>query len=102
MRVSAFTGTGIPEFCAMVNQFQHKALTTGELLKTRRRQNHSQMWNHIVDNLLESLRANSHISDLAKEYEQQVMDGMMPPSAAAHKLLSEFLRIASLTPVFTK
>ncbi len=89
--VSALEGTGIDELWATVEEFRAALGTTGELDRRRAEQAREWMWSEVSETLMDSLRHNERVSQLADRLEAAVTAGELPPAAAARQILDAFL-----------
>ena len=86
---SALTGAGIAELWTAIED-AHTALGAA-LQELRARQNVAWMWSEVTDTLLDRLRRDPDVRGELAALEQQVADGSLPATTAAHRLLGTFL-----------
>jgi GTPase len=85
---SAQEGTGLDEVWQQVRAHRQSLEVTGELVAKRRRQLIGWTWAMVRDGLLEQLRENPTVQELAPGLEQQVLAGTLTPTQAAGQLLA--------------
>jgi LAO/AO transport system kinase len=83
---SSVTGEGIDEAWQAIGAV-HEGL---DLAEHRSAQARSWLWDEVRETLLDELRTNPDVADLAPELEAQVTAGELSPAAAAAKLLEAF------------
>ncbi len=83
---SAVTGEGIPEAWAAIQEV-HGRVDVDQL---RSGQARSWLWDEVRETLLDELRTDPEVAELAPDLEAQVTSGEMSPSAAARELLARF------------
>lgn len=88
---SAQTGEGVAEVWQAVLAHREALEQEGELELRRQRQRLKWMWSLVHDELLAKLKENEQVSSLAPELEQKVLDGQIPPTAAAFEIVEAFL-----------
>jgi len=84
---SALTGQGVPDVWRMIGEFCAVARSSGAFV--RRRQEQERDWLHalIEQQLVERFRANPQVARLLPELEVAVMEGRLPVTSAAQRLL---------------
>ncbi len=87
---SALEGTGVPEVWAAIEEYRESAAAAGALERRRAEQAKQWMWSEVTDTLLDSLRHDSAVGDLARELETEVAAGRTTPTAAARQILEVF------------
>jgi LAO/AO transport system kinase len=87
---SAFTGEGIDETWAAVTEVQDRRSASGEQAERRSAQARTWLWDEVRESLLDELRNDATVADLAPELEAQVSAGTLSPAAAAGQLLERF------------
>jgi LAO/AO transport system kinase len=90
--VSALEGTGIEELWSTVEEFRSTLGATGELDRRRAEQAREWMWSEVSESLMDALRSDERVADLADRLEAAVTAGELPPAAAARQILDAFLR----------
>lgn len=87
---SAVTGEGVPGLWAAVERFA--ALTRASGVWQRRRRRQERDWVHalVAEHLRESFLAHPEVARLLPELERAVMDGELPATTAARRLLEAF------------
>jgi len=83
---SSLTGEGIGDAWAAIEQV-HAGL---DLATHRSGQARSWLWDEVRETLLDELRTNPEVADLAPELEAKVTGGDLSPAAAAQQLLDAF------------
>ena len=87
---SAMTGEGVAEVWAQIDRHREVLTATGERAARRAAQNIRWMWRQVGDRLESALRAHPSVALLVPDLEFQVRQGVIPPGAAADRLLSAF------------
>jgi LAO/AO transport system kinase len=90
--VSSLEGTGIDELWSTVEEFRSALDGTGELDRRRAEQAREWMWSEVSESLMDALRHDERVSDLADRLEATVTAGELPPASAARQILDAFLR----------
>jgi GTPase len=90
--VSALEGAGIDGLWSTVEEFRSTLDATGELDRRRAEQAREWMWSEVSESLMDALRNDERVSDLADRLEAAVTAGELPPAAAARQILDAFLR----------
>lgn len=88
--VSALTGTGIPEAWAAITEVHHRRVESGERDRRRSAQARSWLWEELREALLDDLRDDPAVAELAPALEEEVAAGALSPAAAAAELLHAF------------
>ncbi len=89
--VSALEGTGIDELWSTVEEFRSTLDATGELDRRRAEQAREWMWSEVSESLMDALRSDERVSEMADRLEAAVTAGELPPAAAARQILDAFL-----------
>jgi len=89
--VSALEGTGIDELWSTVEEFRSTLDTAGELDRRRAEQAREWMWSEVSESVMDALRHDERVADLADRLEAAVTAGELPPAAAARQILDAFL-----------
>jgi LAO/AO transport system kinase len=89
---SALEGTGIDELWSTVEEFRSTLGATGELDRRRAEQAREWMWSEVSESLMDALRSDERVSEMADRLEAAVTAGELPPAAAARQILDAFLR----------
>ncbi len=87
---SALKGEGFEPIWQKIQAFETAMKDSGELERLRATQSRAWMWSEIHDQLKDIFQAGQ--SDKLKDVEKSVEDGRIPPSAAARRLLNDFLK----------
>ncbi|HEX5586848.1 MAG TPA: methylmalonyl Co-A mutase-associated GTPase MeaB, partial [Acidimicrobiia bacterium] len=87
---SALLATGIAEVWAAIETYCDA--TASELTERRADQARAWMWSEVTEALVESMRADPVVSDLAGRLEADVAAGAVTPTAAAQAVLQAFLQ----------
>lgn len=82
---------GIAEVWEAVEAFRDALGPSGELERRRARQARAWMWAEVSEGLLERLRADEELRQVATRLEHEVEAGDRAPTAAAQELLDRFL-----------
>ena len=90
MLVSALEGGGIDELWSTVEEFRTTLDTAGELDRRRAEQAREWMWSEVSESLMDALRHDERVADLADRLEAAVTAGDLPPAAAARQILDAF------------
>jgi LAO/AO transport system kinase len=88
--VSSLEGTGIDELWSTVEEFRSTLDVAGELDRRRAEQAREWMWSEVSESLMDALRHDERVSDLADRLEAAVTAGELPPAAAARQILDAF------------
>lgn len=88
--MSAYTGKGLPELKAMLDEFRTTMNQFGELSRVRREQHRTWMWSYIEDNILELFKQHPRVAAVLPDLSKRVQEGLLAPGAAAEILLAEF------------
>ncbi len=88
--VSSLTGEGIDEAWAAVAGRHEAARTSGALARRRSAQARAWLWDEVRETLVEELRTDPAVADLAPTLEAEVEAGTASPAAAAQRLLDAF------------
>ncbi|KAI9229906.1 MAG: arginine/ornithine transport system ATPase [Piptocephalis tieghemiana] len=91
LMVSAATGTGIPEFFTLLDDYYTAMKESGELEELKRRQRTRWMWREVTDTLLYQVTRDARTRNLAVQLEPAVAEGHVLPSVAASRLLTAYL-----------
>jgi LAO/AO transport system kinase len=87
---SAHTGEGIEESWQAVRAVHDRRVTGGELGHRRSDQARSWLWEEVRETLLDDLRTDPRVAELAPALEREVTAGTLSPAAAAARLLDAF------------
>lgn len=85
---SGLTGQGLPELWAAVGEHRAAMQQSGELAALRREQRGRWLWGAVEEQLLEDLLRDPAVQAALPAVEAQVLDGVLPPGAAAAALLA--------------
>ncbi len=88
---SAATGAGLTEVWEQVERHQRMLRDGGELDRRRREQRVRWMWDLVRDRMLDALRDDEAVRELAPAVESDVRTGDLTPALAAQQLLDAFL-----------
>jgi LAO/AO transport system kinase len=86
---SALLGAGIAEVWAVVDEF--RAAVAPQLERLRAEQSREWMWSEVTESLLETLRRDARVDNLARRLEADVAAGTTTPTAAARAVVQAFL-----------
>jgi LAO/AO transport system kinase len=84
--------TGIDELWSTVEEFRSTLDATGELDCRRAEQAREWMWSEVSESLMDALRSDERVAELADRLESAVTGGELAPAAAARQILDAFLR----------
>ncbi len=84
---SALTGANIAEVWSTIREFNREMSARGAVGACRAEQARSWMWSEAAESLLDEVRGHPEIADQVELLEQDVMQGKMPATVAAEKLL---------------
>ena len=87
---SALKGEGLEQVWEKIQAFEAVMKETAELDKMRAEQAKAWMWSEIHDQLIDAFQASQ--PEKLDHMEQAVREGEMPPTAAARRLLKDFLK----------
>jgi LAO/AO transport system kinase len=90
---SALLGEGIAALWDAVEEF--RAAIAPELARRRAEQSRQWMWSEVSESLLDALRADEGVSELARQLDADVGSGITTPTAAARAILRAFLRTSA-------
>lgn len=87
---SSLTGQGVPEIWQLIQEFRAAALSSGAFVRRRKEQERDWLHALIEQQLVERFRANPQVASLLPELETAVMEGRLPATSAARRLLDLF------------
>jgi LAO/AO transport system kinase len=87
---SALHQEGIDAVWDAVERRHTRLASSGELAERRRRQNLRWLWALVEDGLRQAVHGHPAVSAIRDDLERQVLDGTVPASAAARRLLEAF------------
>jgi len=87
---SAFAGEGFDDIWRAVSDFRESMDDTGERERRRAERRAKAMWDDVAETLMERLRGDAAVAELAAALEGDVAAGRLPPAAAAERLLAAF------------
>ncbi|HEX6313007.1 MAG TPA: methylmalonyl Co-A mutase-associated GTPase MeaB [Acidimicrobiia bacterium] len=88
--VSALEGRGVDELWQAVEEFRHELEKSGALARRRADQAQEWMWAEVSESLLDALRRDTRVRELAERLERGVAEGSVSPTAAAQEMLRAF------------
>ncbi len=88
--VSAHTGEGIPELWRVIERFCAEGRASGVFERRRREQERDWMHALVREQLDEMFRGNQAVNALLPELERQVIEGELPATTAAQRLIAAF------------
>ncbi|HEV2308953.1 MAG TPA: methylmalonyl Co-A mutase-associated GTPase MeaB [Acidimicrobiia bacterium] len=91
VRCSALTGAGIAELWAAIEALRDTLTTTGALARRRAEQARAWLWTEIGAGLLDRVRGEPSVAELAHRLEADAVAGRIPPPVAAEQVLAAFL-----------
>lgn len=87
MSCSSLNNEGITQIWDQVDVFRNTLLETDQFHKHRAEQSKSWMWTEMAESLVADLKANEKIKMLVPEIENAVLDGKLPATVAAQRLI---------------
>ncbi len=84
---SALTGASIAEVWSTIREFHREMSTRGAVAARRAEQARSWMWSEAAESLLDEVRGHPEVADQVELLERDVMQGKMPATVAADRLL---------------
>ena len=84
---SALTGANIAEVWSTIREFHREMSTRGAVAARRAEQARSWMWSEAAESLLDEVRGHPEVADQVELLERDVMQGKMPATVAADRLL---------------
>jgi len=87
---SASSGEGVTEAWEMIQEFKASTGSSGAFDRRRRDQEREWMLHLVQEGLLNRFRQQPGLAELSTELETQVMDGSLPATTAARRLLDAF------------
>lgn len=87
LTASAAKGTGIKELWDVVKRFEEKTKENGVFKERRKNQKMEWTFTMIEDVLKQSFYNNKSVKDSLPEIKEKILDGEIPPTTAAEKLL---------------
>ncbi|MFL0810278.1 MAG: methylmalonyl Co-A mutase-associated GTPase MeaB [Agarilytica sp.] len=88
--LSALKEEGINEVWKTVEEYRDIMTSTGELDSRRAAQAQAWMWSETADSLLTELKHDERVKALVPALEKAVIEGNLPATVAAERLISEF------------
>ena len=89
---SALENSGIEDLWKLIARFRDE---NDQLNNQRREQMRAWMWSQVSDGLIEALHQDKSMVSTIKEIETQVVEGHLPASTAANKLVQPFSKTKS-------
>lgn len=90
VRCSALEGSGIDQVWKTVESFFERLGPAGVEAR-RAAQSREWMWSEVYAGLLERLRSNPRVAELARQLEADAVAGRLPPPVAADRVLAAFV-----------
>jgi LAO/AO transport system kinase len=90
MACSSLKNQGIDEVWQQVEGFRSAVTETGELQQNRKRQARAWMWNETAEALIADLKNHPQVKSLVPALEQAVIEGKLPPTVAAQRLIEHY------------
>ena len=87
---SSTQNKGIEEVWEQVNAFRTALDADGELQQQRAQQARSWMWAETAEALVSDLKSDAKVKALVPQLEQAVLDGLLPATVAAQRLIDTF------------
>ncbi len=88
---SALTQAGVAEVWEICGDFQVKAEEVGAFQTRRGRQAKAWMWSEVQESLMQALHSREGAAEVMRFAEKSVASGSLSPSAAARRILEDFL-----------
>ncbi len=89
---SALKDKGIDKVWEVIRHYREALTASGELIDRRSAQSLAWMWNETIENLMAELKGDVQVRQRIVELESAVLEGRLPPTIAARKLLDTFMR----------
>jgi len=93
MACSALNNQGIEDVWNKVNEFSLALSEKGKLTQLRAQQATAWMWSETAESLIADLKANPEIKRLVPELEAAVLNGTLPATNAAQRLVESYKKI---------
>ncbi|MFP5467198.1 MAG: methylmalonyl Co-A mutase-associated GTPase MeaB, partial [Gammaproteobacteria bacterium] len=90
IQISALLGQGVDTFWAAVTEFRQLQTANGRLASRRQQQARAWMWERIDAGLKQRFREHPQVRDYLESTTRDVLDGRLPASTAARRLLELF------------
>ncbi len=89
---SALEGTSIDDVWELISNYRQFMINNDLLDPQRREQMRAWMWSQVSEGLIEALHQDKTMASEISRTEQQVLEGQLPASTAANRLLQSFLK----------
>lgn len=93
MTCSALKNQGVEAVWAKVTEFNFALSEKGQLAKLRAQQSKAWMWSETAESLIADLKANPEIKKLVPKLETAVLEGTLPATIAAQRLVESYKKI---------
>lgn len=87
---SALLGEGVDALWQSIAARQSRLIASGRLDERRRHQALRWMWSVVDDRLRQAVRSDPAVQAIREPLERQLLDGRLPPEAAARRILEAF------------
>jgi LAO/AO transport system kinase len=87
---SALHEQGVADVWSTVEDYRQALTETGEIDSRRSAQSRAWMWSETADSLLAELKDHKGVKALVRQLEDDVTEGRLPPTIAAHRLIETF------------
>ena len=84
---------GVEAVWAKVTEFNFALSEKGQLAKLRAQQSKAWMWSETAESLIADLKANPEIKKLVPKLETAVLEGTLPATIAAQRLVESYKKI---------
>jgi LAO/AO transport system kinase len=88
---SALTGKGVPEVWQGIGRYRAVQEASGAFARRRAEQARAWLWRELADGLMERAKADPELAAELPALEAEVAAGVVPPTAAARRLLQRLL-----------
>ncbi len=88
---SAHQGDGMDDLWRTMLEFWERMSRSGELIGVRREQLRKWMWQHLEDELMDTVRKHPHVRAMVPKLEREIQNGAYTPGRAAETMLRAFL-----------
>jgi len=93
MTCSALKNKGVEAVWTKVTEFSLALSEKGQLAKLRAQQSKAWMWSETAESLIADLKANPEIKKLVPKLETAVLEGTLPATIAAQRLVESYKKI---------
>jgi LAO/AO transport system kinase len=93
MTCSALKNQGIEDVWDKVTEFSLALSAKGQLAKLRAQQSKAWMWSETAESLIADLKADPNVKNLVPDLEAAVLEGTLPATIAAQRLVESYKKI---------